>query len=291
MLVASVREGDTMELTAAGPLDVVEVLGTERALLLDLLRSIEGDEWQRPTECPAYDVQGVAAHLLGDDLSLLSRQRDAALPGVLAVLQDGDDFRTALDRFNDQWVTAARFFSPAVLIDLLEVTGRWTSDWYAAVDLRSPGEPVGFFGGAGPAPYWQIAAREYVERWVHHHQIRRALGRDDIDDPAILHPAVATAVRGLAAHLHDLGAAAGTALVVDVEAVGAWTLRREGDGWQLFDGRAPDPAAEVGLARGLATPVFSRGLPADEVRAALSCAGDPDIAAGVASGIAALAGR
>ena len=281
-----------MELTAAGPLDVVEVMGAERALFLDLLRSIEGDEWRRPTECPAYDVQGVAAHLLGDDLSLLARQRDAAPPGVLAVLQDGDDFRTALDRFNDQWVAAARFFSPAVLIDLLAVTGAWTTEWYDAVDPQSPGEPVGFFGGAGPAPYWQVAAREYVERWVHHHQIRRALGRADLDDVTILHPAVATVVRGIAAHLGDLGAASGTALVIDVEEVAAWTLRRDdGDGWLLFDGRAADPTAEVGLGRGLATPVFSRGLPADDVRAALSCAGDPAIAAGAASGIAALAGR
>ena len=92
-----------MELNVAGPLDVVEVLDVERALFLDLLRSVESDEWRRPTECPAYDVQGIAAHLLGDDLSLLSRQRDAAPPGLLAVLQDGDDLGSALDRFNDQW--------------------------------------------------------------------------------------------------------------------------------------------------------------------------------------------
>jgi uncharacterized protein (TIGR03083 family) len=280
-----------MKLNAAGPLDVVEVLDVERALFLDLLRSIERDEWRRPTECPAYDVQGIAAHLLGDDLSLLSRQRDAAPPGLLAVLEDGDELRSALDRFNDQWVASARFFSPAVLIDLLEVTGRWTTEWYGTVDLQTLGEPVGFFGGAGPAPYWQIAAREYVERWVHHHQIRRALGRPDLDVPAILQPAVATVMRGFAAHLRDLGAPAESSLVVSVTGAGAWTLRCDGERWQLLDGRAADPTAEVGLDGALATPVFTRALSADEVRAALSCAGDPALATAAAAGIAALAGR
>ena len=151
----------------------------------------------------------MAAHLLGDDFSLLARQRDGATPGLLRLLAPGQDFRTALDQFNDGWVDTAQFFSPALLIDLLELTGRWTADWYASVDPQSPGEPVGFFGATGPSPYWQIAAREYVERWVHHHQIRRAVGRANLDDDAILLPAAATVMRATAAYLSDLGAGIG----------------------------------------------------------------------------------
>ena len=62
-----------MTLIAAGPLDVVAVLRVERGRFLDLLRSLDPDDWKRETECPAYDVQGVAALILGDDLSLLVR--------------------------------------------------------------------------------------------------------------------------------------------------------------------------------------------------------------------------
>ena len=74
---------------------------------------MDADDWQRPTECPAYPVKGLAAHVLGDDLSLLSRQRDAARNGV-AFLEDelhGEEFRTLLDTFNDRWVAATRFMS------------------------------------------------------------------------------------------------------------------------------------------------------------------------------------
>jgi uncharacterized protein (TIGR03083 family) len=275
----------------AGPLDVIAVLTAERSAFVELLRSLDDSDWGRPTECPAYAVQGVATHVLGDDLSLLSRQRDGAANGLLRVLEPGDDFRTALDRFNDRWVEAAQFLSTALLIELLDLTGRWTADWYRAVDSESLGEPVGFFAADGPSPYWQIAAREYVERWIHHHQIRRAVGRPNLDDTAILQPAVATVARGFAAHLRDLGARTGDSVVLAVDGLASWTLMRDGERWQLFDG-GPDRAnAQVRLDRSIATDVLSRGLLSSEVEAALSLDGDLQLARRAARGIGALAGR
>src|SRR5262245_24182077 len=146
------------------------MLRPERAQFIELLEGLDDDDWRRPTECPAYTVQGVATHVLGDDLSLLSRQRDHATNGLLLTAEDmpGADFRTILDAFNDGWVATARFFGPRTLIDLLQASGEWTADFYEAVDLTSPCEPVFFFGSTGePSPYWQAIARELVERWVH----------------------------------------------------------------------------------------------------------------------------
>jgi uncharacterized protein (TIGR03083 family) len=160
-------------------LDVREVLAPERAELVALLHGLTPEQWALPTECPAYSVKGVVAHVLGDDLSLLSRQRDGAPPGVVAVAAElpGAEFRTVLDTFNDRWVAASAFFSTTVLVELLELAGEWTEAFYRSVDLRAPCEPVFFFGSTGEvSPYWQAIAREYMERWVHHSQIRRALG-------------------------------------------------------------------------------------------------------------------
>ena len=36
-------------------------------------------------------------------------------------------------------------------------------------------EPVGFFATGAPSPYWQVIAREYVERITHQSQIRHAV--------------------------------------------------------------------------------------------------------------------
>ncbi|MEM8619615.1 MAG: maleylpyruvate isomerase N-terminal domain-containing protein [Actinomycetota bacterium] len=166
--------------------DLNDALIRERHDLRGLLRTLDPDEWDLPTECPAYSVQGVATHILGDDLSLLSRQRDGAPAGLitLAVDMPGTDFRTLLDTFNDGWVAAARFCSPQLLIDLLDASGRWSNDFYGTVDPAAPSEPIPMFGAFDrPAPYWQAIAREYLERWVHHSQIRRAIGRSSLDDP------------------------------------------------------------------------------------------------------------
>ena len=73
---------DDAALRPLGAVDVLDVLTPERAALCDLLEGLAADDWAKPTECPAWTVQGVALHVVGDDLSLLARQRDAAIPSL-----------------------------------------------------------------------------------------------------------------------------------------------------------------------------------------------------------------
>lgn len=169
---------------------VLDVYGPEREALLELLSGLAADDWAATTECPAYPVKGIATHILGDDLSLLSRQRDAEPPGLLLYAENhpGLDFRQLLDGFNDQWVEAARFLSPPMLIELLRLAGEWTEAYYREVDPLAACEPVPLFG---PEPgetsfYWQAIAREYLERWAHHSQIRRAVGMSSLDGAPFL---------------------------------------------------------------------------------------------------------
>jgi uncharacterized protein (TIGR03083 family) len=173
---------------------ILEVYRPERSTLTTLLEGLSPDEWRRPTECPEYTLKGVAAHILGDDLSLLSRQRDQAEDGLSFLTQElpGSDFRTLLDTFNDRWVSAARFLSPDLLVRLLDLTGAWTADYYESVDPLADGESVGLFGARQDegSPFWQAIAREYLERWIHHSQIRRALGLPSLSDHRFLEPGI-----------------------------------------------------------------------------------------------------
>ena len=104
---------------------VLQTYRPERDALLELLAGLSANDWTQPTECPAYPVKGIATHVLGDDLSLLSRQRDDAVQGLVYMAEElpGADFRTLLDAFNDKWVATARFMSPVLLIELLRLTG------------------------------------------------------------------------------------------------------------------------------------------------------------------------
>jgi uncharacterized protein (TIGR03083 family) len=229
---------------------VLDVLRPERAELLALLGPLDADRWGLPTECPAYSVKGIATHVLGDDLSLLSRQRDAAENGLLQLAGEmpGVDFRTLLDAFNDRWVAAARFLSADLVVELLRLTGDWTAAFYETVPPDAPGEPVGFFGLRGASsPYWQAIAREYVERWVHHSQIRRALGLPSLAGPPFL-----------AAGLEVVAAAARTEPGIPSEPDGTWHL---------------GPVA-LGPAQ-QAADILTRAHTADEVRALVT---GPDVA-------------
>jgi uncharacterized protein (TIGR03083 family) len=178
---------------------VLDVYLPERARLIELLCTLDDEQWALPTECPAYSVKGIATHILGDDLSLLSRQRDGAVQGLVLIAErmPGADFRELLDGFNDQWVEAVRFLSPSLLLQLLDLAGQWTESYYRGVDPSSPGEPVPLFGVAfgDSSPFWHAIAREYLERWAHHSQIRRALGLGSLADSPFLdvgHAIIAT---------------------------------------------------------------------------------------------------
>jgi hypothetical protein len=225
--------------------DVRGVLPRERAALLDLLIDLDDTEWEAPTECPAWTVKGIALHVLGDDLSLLSRHGYA----------------------EDRWVHAASFVGPALIVELLRLTGDWTA--------RSDG---------------QVGAREYVERWVHHQQIRRAVNREDLGEEFLL-PALDVAVHGLAAHLPDLGGGPGATIALNVPGVGSWVLLREPEAWAVCRDEVAEAVAELRLEPQLATPVFSRGLSGADVGAAFTVTGDPALGFATLAALARLAGR
>ena len=215
----------------------------ERAALLDLLRALSDDEWARPTECPAWTVKGIALHVLGDDLSLLTRQRDASTDSLTLFAEDhpGFTFRQLLDGFNDQWVATARFVSVELLLTLLELVGEESASFYETVGLDTVAvEPVQFFATLDPSPYWQVIAREYVERFVHQSQIRRALGRPELAGELVTVAARVHAahVRGVAPRLRPRSGNGGG---LRRRRCRRRTLSGGADAWTALDGGATTP--------------------------------------------------
>jgi uncharacterized protein (TIGR03083 family) len=279
------------DLQPAARLDALPLYPLERAELLDLLSELKADEWAAPTECPAWSVKGIALHILGDDLSLLSRQRDQEPSGV--AIEPGASFEelfVALDRFNEQWVEAASHFGTPLLLELLRLSGEWTHRFYGTVDGDRLGEPVPWIG-PDPAPYWLLTAREYFERWIHHLQIRRAVGRPGLMDEQHVVPAVATAVRGFPQGFSILPADDGTTFTLSVTEQSAWTLRKDGDAWTLLDGAADDPTVRLSLDLETAALLFSRGLTAADLNERLTTEGTTDLGVLIVAGLAVFFGR
>src|SRR4051812_18965130 len=269
------------DLQPAGPLDLLSLYPLERAELLDVVGALTSAEWAAPTECPAWSVKGIALHVLGDDLSLLSRQRDEEASGV--AIEPGasfDELFVALDRFNEQWVSAASFLSPLIVIELLTRAGEWTHLYYGTVDGDRVGEVVSWIG-PDPAPHWLLAAREYWERWIHQQQIRRAVGRPGLHESRFVVPAVAVAMRGFPQGLAAFPAPAGTAVTLAITdaADASWTVGCDGQTWTLYDGAPDDPTVRFAIDLDTAALVFSRALTSAELTGRLQPEGDSDLGA------------
>lgn len=256
------------------PLDARAYFAPERARLLATLGGLSTDEWRRPTVCPGWSVGDIAAHLVGDDLGRLARSRDSWQGPVPP---EPLPLPVFLTRINEEWVTACRRLSPAVVVGLLAWTGPQIDAFWREQDPHVLGEPVSW-AGPGPAPGWLDAARDLSEYWIHRRQILDAVDRSDDTPEGGVALVLATLVRGLPHALSTRPRPVGTTVTVRVvgRGGGTWSARADGDGWRLLD-RPPDTAqAVVELDVETAWRLWTRGIEPD--RADLGVEGDEDLA-------------
>ena len=226
------------------PIDVLPLFTQEEQALGDLLVAVPAEDWRRPTACPGWSVQDVVSHILDGKLRRLARDRDAVdtlQPGP------GEPLGRFVDRINEEWVQVSRRLSFEIITTMLFDFLGQTAEWWAMVDLDELGDPVSW---AGPerAPAWLDAARDYTEAWVHHQQIREALGYPVLTFELGMTIAD-TFMRALPYTLRDVDARVGRQIVYKVtgEGGGKWTAWREPDGWTIDRGAGPSraPVASV----------------------------------------------
>jgi uncharacterized protein (TIGR03083 family) len=273
------------------PVMVGHLLAPERAALLGLLEALDEPRWQGPTACPGWSVKDVVAHLLGDDLGLLSRRRDGFTPpGTPRERPAWRDLVAWLDRENQAWVEAARRLSPRLLRELLAVTAEATRRHLAGLDPLALEARVSW-AGPGPFPNWLDVAREYAERWVHQQQVRDAVGEPGLKEPAFLAPVLATFVHALPPAFAGAAAPPGSTVEVTIrgEAGGTWTVARTPEGWRLGTGVAAAPAARVALDAETAWRRWTKGIGAEAALAAAEVSGDRPLGRRVLDAVAIIA--
>jgi len=261
------------------PIDVLDLFPEEREALLALLGGLSDAEWSRETICPGWTVKDIAAHLLGDDIGMLSRGRDGF--SYFSPQERGldlavwEDLLVFINRRNETWVEAARRLSPRLLVELLRWSGAATYPYFQSVDLQALGGPVSW-AGPEPAPAWFHLAREFTERWLHHQQIRDALERPTLDHPRYFTPVLDCFVRALPRTFRGVDAPPGTQvrLVIPGEAGGVWDLVRAAQGWRLGKPDGGVPASVVTIKPDLAWRLFTRGVSAELAQAWVQIEGD-----------------
>jgi uncharacterized protein (TIGR03083 family) len=269
-----------MRLEATVPIDTRPLFRPVSGSLVTLLNGLPLELWERPTVAGSWVVRDVVAHLLDTALRRLSFHRDGMLPPrpprAIASARDFVDF---IDSLNAQWVRCARRLSPRVLIDLYERASREAADWLESVPFEAPALfPVSWAGEQSSAGWFDIG-REFTELWHHQQQIRMAVGADSLSDPRYLGAVIDIAIRGLPHAFRDLPAEPGQTVALDISGPGGgqWTLSREEQGWTLWRGLPPDPAASIRMSDDAAWKLLFNALPERDAAEAIQIDGRPDI--------------
>lgn len=200
----------------------------------------------KATLAKTWRVRDVVGHLLDGDLRKLSACRDGHNLGARPV-SSFDDLVDLINGLNEGGLSYARRLSPAVMTDLLEVTGRWVSAFVARLNPDAEAHFSVAWAGEERSPNWMDTGREYTERWHHQMQIREAVGATPLLQRRWLFPLLDLSVRAFPRAYDAVAAETGTAVVFEVETEGddVWSVVRGESSWSVLRGRAPNAGVTV----------------------------------------------
>lgn len=269
-----------MPLEPLTPVDTRHLFRPVATDLVDLLRDLPPDDWQRPTIAGSWLVRDVVAHLVDTTLRRLSFHRDGMTPPPARAINTDRDFVSFINELNAQWVTAARRLSPRVLTDLYARASGEACDWWESQPLSTPALFAVSWAGEGESLNWMDIGREFTELWHHQQQIRMAFGAASLADPRYLAAVLAMAVRGLPHAYRNVDAATGDTVVINVvgDSGGLWTLTRQAERWTLAGGEADAPAARVVIDQDSAWQMLFNALTEVQARERVTVAGRTDLA-------------
>jgi uncharacterized protein (TIGR03083 family) len=255
-------------------------------MLLELLRSLSPEDWEKQTVSPKWKVKDVAAHLLDTALRGVSFGRDGYLPPA-PKLDSPAALGAYINRLNDEGVTVYRRLSPEVLILLMEMACKQLAEYHAGRDPFAQAPYGVSWAGEEKSANWFDTAREYTERWHHQQQIRLAVERPG---PGILtrelyYPVLDCFLRALPFTYRNVSAEAGTAIRIAVsgECGGSWNLRLGDTGWALREKDQDQPAAEAIIPQEIAWRIFTKGIDRASAQSQVQIRGDSELALHVLS--------
>jgi uncharacterized protein (TIGR03083 family) len=255
---------------------VIDLIPLIDARLIELLRSLTPNEWERPAT-PKWRVKEIAGHLLDGNLRRLSMARD----GYWGEPFSGNSLVDFLNQLNADWVRAMKRVSPQVLTWLLELSNRQVADYFRSLDPEGQAVFAVSWAGEEKSKNGFDIAREYTEKWHHQQQIRDAVGRDvnAIMSRELYYPVLETFMRALPHGYRQVAAAEGATVAIRVsgDAGGSWHLRRRATDWGLTADGTGETQGGVTIPQALAWKLFTKGLSAERAQAQLSFHGDEEL--------------
>lgn len=259
--------------------------------LIELLKSLTPADWEKPTVARAWTVKDIAAHLLDGNLKMLSFSRDKFMTKPDVAINSYSDLVNYINQINADWVKAAKRLSPAVIIELLESTGKAYSEHISQLD---PDEIAIFsvaWAGEQTSKNWFHIAREYTEKWHHQQQIRKATNKPGILTKELFYPFIDTLLLGLPYAYRDTFAMTGTVIQIDIssEIGGSWFLEKMKNDWKISPHSIDNIKATLILTPDIAWQLFTKALRPEDIIGQVQITGDYQLASTALTMIAVMA--
>jgi len=247
----------------AGPIFTAELLPVLDEKLVTLLRSISGKEWFNQTIAPEWKVKDVAAHLLDGNIRSLSMLRDGYVGEQPGNINSNKDLVSFLNQLNADWVRAMKRVSPAMIIELLLITGKEYCTMLQSLDPFANAVLPVAWAGETQSPNWFHIAREYTEKWHHQQQIRLAVGQaGPLYTKELYHPHLDTSMRALPFHYRNMTGNARDFIRIFItgDGEGEWNLYNDGVNWFLMSEISGRSVCEITIDGTIAWRLFTKGI-------------------------------
>jgi len=257
------------------PIDVVHLLPVLNGKLIELMRSLTPEEWQKQTIAKSWTVKDVAAHLLDGNIRILSILRDNYY-GEQPNIDSYQDLVDFLNRLNADWVKAMKRVSPAMLILLHEATSQIFLNYFTSLDPLKRSVLAVDWAGETESLNWMEIAREYTEKWLHQQQMRDAVNKQALMTRELYYPFIDIFMLALPHTYRNIAAHNGTVVKITVTTGigGSWFLVRNNNKWELSKDHSGLPTTEIIIDPDTSWKLFSKSLRPAQVKDNITVKGD-----------------
>jgi uncharacterized protein (TIGR03083 family) len=259
------------------PIFTAQLFSKLEAKLIELLRGLAPEDWEKQTLAPKWKVKDVAAHLLDTQIRKLAAARQGYKPENSKKLAP-DQLVAMINRLNSEGVRAYSRLSSDELTSWMESASRDTAKYHRLIDPFAQAMFPVSWAGEEESANWFDTAREFTERWHHQQQIRLAVDKPGIMTRELYFPVLDCFMRALPYAYRSVAAEAGSLAQFHISGAcgGSWYLFRDGDAWKLITSPYGEKISEVTIPQEIAWRIFTKGIAREEAKVRVRVWGDAE---------------
>jgi uncharacterized protein (TIGR03083 family) len=260
------------------PIFTAHLFPALEARLIELLRSLAPDDWEKQTLAPKWKVKDVAAHLLDTQIRKLAAARHGYKSENSKKLSP-DQLVALINHLNAEGVRAYSRLSPDELISWMESASRDSAKYHRLIDPFAQAMFPVSWAGEEESANWFDTAREFTERWHHQQQIRIAVEKPGIMTREFYYPVLDCFVRALPYAYRTVPGKPGTLAQFNIagECGGSWYLFRDSDSWRLISSAIGEKISETNIPQEIAWRIFTKGITREAAESQAHVIGDAKI--------------